>query len=66
MLAAVNAARDMYNRNEQRIKEFNEKYGDFTTPIIADQDWYNREMLGKVYGTINDIYAQGGDPLREA
>ena len=66
MLAAVNAARDMYNRNEQRIKEFNEKYGDFTTPIIADQDWYNREMLGKVYGTINDIYAQGGDPLRNS
>ena len=66
MLAAVNAARDMYNRNEQRIKEFNEKYGDFTTPIIADQDWYNREMLGKVYGTINDIYAKGGDPLRNS
>lgn len=66
MLAAVQAAKDMYNRSEERIKEFNEKYGDFTTPIIADQDWYNREMLGKVYGTINDIYAQGGDPLRNS
>lgn len=66
MLAAVNAARDMYNRSEQRIKEFNEKYGDFTTPIIADQDWYNQEFGGKIHRYIDDIYRRGGDPLRNA
>lgn len=41
MLAAVNAARDMYNRSEERMKEFKKEYGDFITPIQADQDWYN-------------------------
>lgn len=66
MLAAVNAAKDMYNRSEQRIKEFNEKYGDFTTPIIADQDWYNQEFGGKIHRYIDDIYRRGGDPLRNA
>lgn len=66
MLAAVNAAKDMYNRSEERVKEFNEKYGDFTTPIVADQDWYNKYMTGVVYDTINDIYAKGGDPLRNS
>ena len=66
MLAAVNAARDMYNRSEERIKEFNEKYGDFTTPIIADQNWYNQEFGGKIHRYIDDMYRRGGDPLRNA
>jgi hypothetical protein len=41
MRAAVSVAKDMYDKGEQRIKDFNTTYGDFITPIQADQDWYN-------------------------
>jgi len=36
------------------------------TPIAADQDWYNQNVTGKVRDVINNIYARGGDPLRNA
>ena len=66
MRAAVAVAKDMYDRGEQRIKDFNTTYGDFITPIQADQDWYNQNVTGKVRDTINNLYARGIDPLRSA
>lgn len=66
MLAAVNAARDMYNRSEERMKDFKKEYGDFITPIQADQDWYNQNVTGRVRNAINQMYAAGIDPLRSA
>lgn len=66
MAMAINAARDMYEKGEQRIKDFNTTYGDFITPIQADQDWYNQNVTGKVRDTINNLYARGIDPLRSA
>lgn len=66
MAMAINAAKDMYDRGEQRIKDFNTAYGDFVTPIQADQDWYNQNVTGKVRDTINNLYARGIDPLRSA
>jgi len=46
------------------MKDFNKEYGDFTSPIQKDMDWYNQNVTGKVRDTINNIYANGGDPLR--
>lgn len=66
MAMAINAAKDMYEKGEQRIKDFNTAYGDFITPIQADQDWYNQNVTGKVRDTINNLYARGIDPLRSA
>lgn len=66
MAMAINAAKDMYDKGEQRIKDFNTTYGDFVTPIQADQDWYNQNVTGKVRDTINNLYARGIDPLRSA
>lgn len=66
MAMAINAAKDMYEKGEQRIKDFNTVYGDFVTPIQADQDWYNQNVTGKVRDTINNLYARGIDPLRSA
>jgi len=62
---AINAARDMYNRGEKKLDDFYEKYGDFTSPIQKDIDSYNT-IIGGVKQGINDIYARGGDPLRNA
>lgn len=66
MAMAINAARDMYEKGQQEMKDFQKTYGDFLTPIMADQDWYNREVTGKVRDAINALYAQGIDPLRNA
>lgn len=66
MAMALNAAKDMYERGEQQIKDFQKAYGDFLTPITADQDYYNKNVTGKVRDAVNSIYARGGDPLRNA
>ena len=66
MAMALNAAKDMYEKGEQQIKDFQKAYGDFLTPITADQNWWNANVTGKVRDTINEMYARGGDPLRNA
>ena len=66
MAMAINAAKDMYEKGYQEMKDFKKEYGDFMTPIAADQDWYNQNVTGKVRDAINALYAQGIDPLRNA
>jgi hypothetical protein len=46
------------------MKEFNKEYGNFITPILADQEWYNKNVIGKVKGTIQRMYEAGIDPTR--
>jgi hypothetical protein len=48
------------------MKEFNKTYGDFMTPILADQEWYNKNVIDKVRGTIQRMYDAGIDPTRSA
>lgn len=64
MAMALNAAKDMYEKGQQQIKDFTTTYGDFITPIAKDQDYYNKNVLDPVRNTINAIYEAGGDPLR--
>ena len=66
MAMAINAARDMYEKGQQEMKDFQKTYGDFLTPIMADQDWYNQNVTGRVRDAVNALYAQGIDPLRNA
>lgn len=66
MAMAINAAKDMYEKGQQEMKDFRKEYGDFMTPIAADQAWYDQNVTGKIRDTINALYAQGIDPLRNA
>lgn len=66
MQMSIAAARDMYEKGQQQIKDFYKDYGDFMSPIQKDMDWYNQNVTGRVRDTINAIYARGGDPLRNA
>lgn len=66
MKMAIQTARDMYEKGQQEIKDFNTKYGDFLTPIQKDQDWYNENVTGKMQDVINNLYANGIDPVRSA
>lgn len=62
MLAAVNAAKDMYEKGEQAIKDFRKDYGDFMSPFAYDTKWYNENF--NVANKLGEIYSRGGDPLR--
>lgn len=65
MLAAVQAAKDMYDRSEKRLDNFYEKYGDFISPFSKDMDWYGNK-INNINNTLNQMYANGIDPLRSA
>ena len=64
MAMAINAARDMYEKGQKQLDDFNTKYGDFMTPIAKDQAWYDQHVTGAARDLINKIYASGGDPLK--
>lgn len=64
MLASVQAAKDMYEKGLAELKDFRKEYGDFYTPIQAQQDWYNENF--NVSGFIDDLYSRGIDPVRSA
>lgn len=66
MQMSIAAARDMYEKGQKQLEDFNNKYGDFMSPIQKDMDWYNQNVTGKVRDTINNLYANGIDPLRSA
>ena len=60
----ANALYRDYVRGLEDMKEFNKEYGNFITPILADQEWYNKNVIGKVRGTIQRMYEAGIDPTR--
>lgn len=62
----INAAKDMYEKGLKQIEDFNKLYGDFQSPFENDQIWYNQNVLGKIQDGINQLYANGIDPLRSA
>lgn len=60
----INEVKNEYLRGLADLKEFNREYGDFVTPIFADQDWYNKNFTGKIRDFINNAYDNGVDLLR--
>lgn len=63
MAMAINAAKDMYDRGQQQIKDFYNEYGDFMSPFAKDMEAYGN-MVGGVRNLINTAYANGIDLLR--
>ena len=62
----INAVYNEYQQAKQDMKDFNKEYGDFLSPIQKDMDWYEKNVTGDVRNFINNLYAQGVDPLRSA
>lgn len=60
MAMAVNAAKDMYDRGQEQIKDFYTKYGDFISPFSKDLERYG-EMIGGVRSIIDDAMSRGID-----
>ena len=64
MAMAINAAKDMYEKGQQEIKDFTKLYGDFYSPVPGRTEEVYNETLGKVKDVVDAIYSAGGDPLR--
>lgn len=60
MAMAINAAKDMYDRGQEQVKDFYTKYGDFMSPFSEDMKRYG-EMMGGVRNIIDDAAARGID-----
>lgn len=66
MQMAISTAKDMYDRGEKRIQDIYDRYGDFYSPIASDVDFVHNETVGKLQKAIDQMYANGEDPLRTA
>lgn len=62
---AIAAARDAYTTAQKQLEQFHSDYDDFTSPLRNDVDRYNT-IMSDVYKEINNLYANGEDPLRTA
>lgn len=62
----VNAMKEDYIRGQEELKEFNKNFGDFFSPLEKDMEWYDKNVTGATRNLINNLYAQGIDPLRSA
>ena len=62
----VQAMREDYMQGREDLKEFNKNFGDFFSPIQKDMEWYDHNVTGATRDLINNLYAQGIDPLRSA
>ena len=60
MAMAINAAKDMYDRGQDQVKDFYTKYGDFLSPFSEDMKRYGVMMSG-VRDIIDDAAARGID-----
>lgn len=62
MALAINSAREAYKQGYDEMKDFRSEYGNFMSPNEKDVEWYNKNF--DVASKVNEIYARGGDPLR--
>ena len=65
MQMSIAAARDMYEKGQKQLEDFYTKYGDFMSPFAKDMERY-QQMVGGVRDIVNNLYANGIDPLRSA
>lgn len=65
MAMSIAAAKDMYEKGQKQIEDFNAKYGDFMSPFAKDMQRYD-SIVGGVRDAVNNLYANGIDPLRSA
>ena len=63
MQMAISAARDMYDKGQEQMKDFYKTYGDFISPFAKDMERYG-QMIGGVRDIINSAYANGIDLLK--
>lgn len=65
MQSAIRAAKDKYDE-AKALKDELDTYNDFSSPFKKDVQWYNEKVKDPIKTGIDQLYAQGIDPLRTA
>ena len=47
MAMAISAAKDVYDKSQEQMKDFYTKYGDFMSPFAKDMEAYG-DMMGNI------------------
>lgn len=64
MGAYLSAVKEQYEQGRKDMENFVSKYGDFTSPIQSDVEFWNNNTMGPVVDMVNEMYANGIDPTR--
>jgi hypothetical protein len=56
MMAAVSAAKDMYDKRQKTMEDFYEKYGTFDSPFAKDMERYGN-LIQNITDAVDDMYA---------
>ncbi len=64
MGAYLSAVKDQYQRGLKDYDDFVSKYGDFSSPIQKDVEYWNNNTMGPLADAVNQMYANGIDPTR--
>ena len=64
MMQYISLLKDNYDKTQERLDKFAEKYGDFYSPLAKDNENWNKMTVGAIQNGIDDIYASGEDPFR--
>lgn len=60
----IEAAKDQYNRGQKAIDDFVAKYGDFTSPIAADVEYWDNNTMAPIIDMYDEYVRNGIDPVR--
>lgn len=60
----IEAAKDQYNRGQKAIDDFVAKYGDFTSPIAADIEYWDNNTMTPIIDMYDEYVMNGIDPVR--
>lgn len=66
MAMAINAAKDQYDKAEERFEKLNKMYGDFYSPLDKDMESWQLNVVAPFQNALDDLYARGIDPTRSA
>lgn len=64
MQAYIAAAKDQYDRGQKAMDDFISKYGDFTSPIAEDVEYWDNNTMKPIIDMYDEFTRNGIDPAR--
>lgn len=66
MMQYISLLKDRYDKTQEKLDKFAEKWGDLVSPLAKDNEFIQKETMGRVLQKLNDLEASGTDPYRSS
>lgn len=66
MMQYISLLKDRYDKAQEKMDKFAEKYGDFYSPLASDNARWNELTVGGMTNMLNSLEQQGVDPFRSS